>query len=84
MERIEGLNARESDALLDFLRRHIDEPRFHCRWQWSPGDLAIWDERATVHRGVADHFPLRREVRRCVIDGERPFGPRQDLAALRA
>ena len=40
----------------------------------KPGDLAIWDERATVHRGLADHYPQPREVRRCVIDGDRPFG----------
>lgn len=75
MQCVQGLARSESDAVLDFVRRHIDQPRFHCRWRWQVGDLAIWDERATVHRGVADHFPERREVRRCVIDGERPVGP---------
>ena len=84
MERIEGLHAHESEALLALLRRHIDEPRFHCRWRWTPGDLAIWDERCTVHRGVAGHFPERREVRRCVIDGERPYGPQRPALAASA
>jgi alpha-ketoglutarate-dependent taurine dioxygenase len=33
----------------------------------------IWDERATVHRAIGDHFPREREVRRCVVDGDRPY-----------
>ncbi len=73
MRAIAGMSTQESDAILDFLRRHIDGPRFHCRWSWTLGDLAIWDERSTVHQAVNDHFPQRRTVHRCVIDGDRPF-----------
>ena len=76
MTRIVGVTELESAALLDLLSRHIDQPQLHCRWSWRLGDLAIWDERATVHRGLADHFPQQREVRRCVVDGDRPFGTR--------
>ena len=72
MRRIVGLGEAESDALLRFLGEHIDDPRFHCRWRWQEGDLAIWDERMTVHRAVGDHYPRVREVRRCVVDGDRP------------
>ena len=68
-----GLTEAESTALLDYLVRHIDQPRFHCRWSWTEGDLAIWDERSTNHRGVADHYPQVREVRRCTVDGDRPY-----------
>ncbi len=57
MTRIVGVTELESAALLDLLSRHIDQPQLHCRWSWRLGDLAIWDERATVHRGLADHFP---------------------------
>jgi taurine dioxygenase len=73
MRRIAGMKPDESVAVLDFLRRHIDQPRFHCRWSWHSGDLAIWDERSTVHQVVNDHFPQRRSVHRCVVDGDRPF-----------
>ncbi len=45
----------------------------HCRWQWQTGDLAIWDERSTLHRSAADHFPQRRIIRRLEIDGDRPY-----------
>ncbi len=72
MRDVVGLRANESDSVLAFLRRHIDQPVFHARWRWGLGDLAIWDERSTVHRGLADHYPRTREVRRCVIDGDRP------------
>lgn len=68
-----GLTESESTALLDFLVRHIEQPRFHCRWSWTEGDLAIWDERSTNHRGISDHYPQVREVRRCTVDGDRPF-----------
>lgn len=76
MRRIVGLTEMESAALLGFLRQHIEQPHLHCRWSWRPGDLAIWDERSTVHRALSDHFPRAREMRRCVIDGDRPFGTR--------
>lgn len=73
LERIVGLDPAESDALLDFLESHVAEPRFHIRWRWAPDQLAIWDERTTLHRGVSDHFPQRRVIRRCTVDGEVPF-----------
>ncbi len=73
MRHVVGLAAHESDAILRMVREHIEQPRFHCRWSWKPGDLAIWDERSTVHRAIGDHFPREREVRRCVVDGDRPY-----------
>jgi taurine dioxygenase len=73
MRNIVGMRPEESASVLDFLRRHIESPRLHCRWSWTPGDLAIWDERSTVHQAVNDHFPQKRTVHRCVVDGDRPF-----------
>lgn len=76
MRQIEGLHEEESRVLLDLLTRHIENPRFHCRWRWQPGDLAIWDERSTNHRSAADHFPQARSIRRVEIAGDRPsFNP---------
>jgi taurine dioxygenase len=73
MRRIVGMTDAESEALLDLLCRHVEDARFHCRWRWTPGDLAIWDERSTNHRSAADHFPQRRTIRRVEVDGDRPF-----------
>ena len=76
MRRIVGLHPDESRAILDLLSRHIDDARYQCRWRWTPGDLAIWDERSTNHRSAADHFPQARSIRRIEIRGSRPvFDP---------
>ncbi|NQZ98478.1 MAG: TauD/TfdA family dioxygenase [Myxococcales bacterium] len=82
MHRIAEMSDAESSATLDFLEAHVDQPRFHCRWHWELGQLAIWDERTTLHRGVSDHYPQRRVIRRCTVDGEAPFfDPQRKVAA---
>jgi taurine dioxygenase len=73
MRRIDGMTDPESDALLDLLQRHIEDARFHCRWRWHPGDIAMWDERSTNHRAAGDHFPQHRSIRRIEVDGDRPY-----------
>lgn len=70
---INELTPAESTAVLAMLRSHIEDPRLHCRWRWEEGDLVIWDERSTLHRAAADHWPQRRVVRRCEIDGTAPY-----------
>ena len=53
--RIEGLEAAESDALLEFLFRHQTQTKYlyaHC---WSPGDVLMWDNIGTIHNAVADY-----------------------------
>ena len=77
MHNIVDLPEHESEAILNFLDAHVAEPRFHVRWKWSPRQLAIWDERTTLHRGVSDHYPQRRVIRRCTVDGEIPFFDRE-------
>jgi taurine dioxygenase len=73
MRRVEELTPTESRALLGYFEQHIADARFHCRWRWSPGDLAIWDERSTCHRSAADHWPQDRSIRRIEVDGDRPY-----------
>ncbi|MCY4231936.1 MAG: TauD/TfdA family dioxygenase, partial [Alphaproteobacteria bacterium] len=40
---IEGLEAAESKALLDFLFEHIEQPKFQARFKWEINDIAFWD-----------------------------------------
>jgi taurine dioxygenase len=70
---IEGMHPEESRVFLDWLQRHIENPNFQVRWSWAPGDLAIWDERCTNHRALSDHYPANRAMRRCTVDGDRPY-----------
>ena len=69
---IVGLRSAESDALLRFLYAHIDSPSFHCRYRWSPGDVAVWDERATLHQGPDDFHPHHRRLRRVTAGSRAP------------
>lgn len=73
LRRINELSDAESQAIIGFLGDHVKEPSLHCRWRWTTGDLAIWDERSTLHRAAADHFPQERVIRRLEIDGDRPY-----------
>jgi len=72
MDHVVGMHRAESDALLQFLQEHAANPNFCVRWRWTPGDVAMWDEAATNHRALADHFPQYRLMRRCTVDGPVP------------
>jgi len=69
---IQGLCAREGNALLALLYEHIAQPEFHIRWRWSPKTVAFWDNRWTQHNALADYFPRRRRMRRATVSGEKP------------
>ena len=70
-ERIMGMKDGESEALLRMLFDHVNTPEFHVRLRWRPGVVAVWEERVTQHRGVAD-FVGPRKLRRLTLVGVRP------------
>ena len=74
---IEGLRAWESRALLDSLYAHIaTTPKLHCRVEWEPNTLTLWDNRCTQHHAVWDYYPHSRYGERVsMISDERPAGP---------
>jgi alpha-ketoglutarate-dependent 2,4-dichlorophenoxyacetate dioxygenase len=61
---IEGMVLAEARLLLMDLLEHATQRQFVYTHRWAEGDLVIWDNTATVHRGR--HFDLsqRRELRR--------------------
>ena len=55
----------EGRLLLRDLTEHATQPRFVYRHSWRVGDLVIWDNLATMHRGRPfDDAKHRRELRR--------------------
>lgn len=73
-KRFVGLSPNDSRRLFDVFQEHITRPENVVRWRWQTGDVAIWDNRATQHRAVADFDKQRRTVRRVTIDGDAPVG----------
>ena len=73
MRKVNEVTSAESRAIFDLLDHHIQNPALHCRWRWTVGDLAVWDERSTIHRSAGDHFGYHRTIRRLEIDGEQPY-----------
>jgi taurine dioxygenase len=69
-QRIIGLTARESDALLEFLYRHVAQPDFHCRFRWQPGSLAVWDNRVTQHYALDDYREYERLMYRVTVSAD--------------
>ena len=52
---IAGMTEEESAPLLDYLFRHQIRPEFTCRFRWTAGSLAIWDNRCAQHYAVNDY-----------------------------
>lgn len=72
LQRLIGFGSSDSRRLLDIVTDHATRPENTIRWRWSPGDVAIWDNRATIHRAVDDYGDQPRVVRRTTIAGEPP------------
>ena len=71
--RIVGLEAQESEQLLQTLFEHVQRPEFQCRFQWQVGSVAFWDNRCAQHQALWDYFPHRRRGWRVTIQGEVPY-----------
>ena len=72
--RIEDLPPDESDALLNALFDHSENPEFVSRHVWRVGDLIVWDNRCSMH--ARDDFPAdqRRLMLRTTVKGsKRPY-----------
>ena len=50
--KVAGMSELEGAALIDELVAFCTEPEYIYSHRWQPGDVLIWDERATLHRGM--------------------------------
>jgi alpha-ketoglutarate-dependent sulfate ester dioxygenase len=69
---IVGMDNYESQTLLELLQRRITMPENTVRWNWEPGDVAIWDNRATQHRAIDDYDDQHRLMHRVTVHGDVP------------
>lgn len=67
-----GLGVAESTTLLALLQNRVTKLENTVRWSWEPGDLAVWDNRATQHYAVADYDDQYRRLSRVTLAGDIP------------
>jgi len=66
--RINELPQKESDATLEFLFAHQLKPEYRYSFQWSEGDVLMWEDFGTIHNAVADYGPDEpRLIKRCQV-----------------
>ena len=68
--RIEGIDAGESEAILEQLYDIGERREFIYEHVWQLGDFLMWDNRCTIH--ARTDFPKheRRLLRRCTVEGD--------------
>ncbi|XTZ15350.1 TauD/TfdA dioxygenase family protein [Micromonospora echinospora] len=71
-QRIVGMGGQDSQTLHDLYQRHVTAAHNSVRWRWAPGDVAIWDNRATQHVAIDDYGDAPRRLHRITVEGEVP------------
>lgn len=68
-DKIMSLTQDESNSILNCIFNSINKfTEFRYRHRWSPGDLVIWHNRFSQHRGIKDFSKeIKRIAKRCVV-----------------
>jgi taurine dioxygenase len=64
---IVGMTTGEANSIKTFLANHMNMPEDQMRWRWQTGDVAMWDNRVTMHYAVADYLPQYRCMHRITV-----------------
>jgi alpha-ketoglutarate-dependent 2,4-dichlorophenoxyacetate dioxygenase len=66
--RIFGMPESDGRALIDELIAHATQRQFVYTHRWRVGDLVIWDDRCTLHRGTGfDDLRWKRDMQRATV-----------------
>ncbi len=68
---IVGMPVPEGRLLLRDLTDHATQPQFVYRHRWRVGDLVMWDDRCTLHRGRPWDQGHVRDMHRTTVSDER-------------
>ena len=71
----DGMTPEESAPILRFLFEHQIRLEFTCRFRWTPGAIAFWDNRCAQHNAINDYHGHRRSMHRITLAGDKPKGP---------
>lgn len=71
--RVVGMDDAQGYALIEELLAFAQQPRFIYAHKWQQGDMLIWDNRCTLHRGTEyDYHTYKRDMRRCNVNESGP------------
>lgn len=70
--RFGDMTEAESAPLLSYLHQHQVKVEHTCRFAWTPGSIALWDNRCTQHNAVNDYQGFRRLMYRITLAGDIP------------
>ena len=70
--RIKGMTTGESRPIIEMLHKQATQPEYTTRFNWTPGTLAMWDNRCLWHYVLNDYHGSRREMRRVIVQGDAP------------
>ena len=66
--RIRGMDEAAGKALIDELIAHVTQRQFVYTHRWRVGDLVMWDNRCTMHRGRDfDDLRYKRDMQRATV-----------------
>lgn len=68
--RIEGMDPRESDTILNALFDISEDDSIVYEHEWRVGDLLMWDNRCSIHARTPYPDEERRLLRRCTVAGQ--------------
>jgi len=73
-EWIEGIDYEEGRALIEEINAVITPQSRVYAHRWTAHECIVWDNRCTLHRATPfDEARLKRVMRRCTINGDRPY-----------
>jgi alpha-ketoglutarate-dependent taurine dioxygenase len=72
---LKDVSDAESRYLLDLFYAHLTKPEHIVRHRWAVGDVAMWDNRSTLHYANRDYGDARRVMHRITLRGDEPYGP---------
>jgi len=83
---VAGMDEAEGTALVEALTDFATRPECVYSHRWQPGDVIIWDERATMHRGRPWPYDQERKLTSICVslqecDGLASIRPEEGLAA---
>jgi len=73
--KIYGMEDAEGRRLVDELTEHAIQPAFTYQHRWTVGDVVLWDNRCTMHRGRPFDESQPRAMRRATVSDTGPTVP---------